>query len=153
MIRIRRNPVRNKNVLKCKKKKEIDFDYFLTTTARTWEIIKSDFSVCLFFIYFLFFLFNFTRLLLAGVAEDVQSRHACPNCHRTYKLRRLVFRHLRKGCDLATTETMANYHGYKTPLPAFRCNFCPFITFIREFQKTHNQEEHDGDCQPSLKRA
>ena len=112
-------------------------------------------SLFVYFLFiFLFFLFNFTRLLLAGVAEDVlQGRHACPNCHRTYKLRRLVFRHLRKGCDLATTETMANYHGYKTPLPAFRCNFCPFITFIREFKKKHNQEEHGNDCQPSLKRA
>ncbi|XP_046638214.1 protein tramtrack, beta isoform-like isoform X3 [Daphnia pulicaria] len=100
----RRNPVRNKNVLKC-------------------------------------------------VAEDVQSRHACPNCHRTYKHKTHVFGHLRKGCDLATTETMANYHGCITPLPAFRCNFCPFITFIREFIKTHNQKEHGGDYQPSLKRA
>ncbi|XP_046638216.1 protein tramtrack, beta isoform-like isoform X5 [Daphnia pulicaria] len=88
-----------------------------------------------------------------GVAEDVQSRHACPNCHRTYKHKTHVFGHLRKGCDLATTETMANYHGCITPLPAFRCNFCPFITFIREFIKTHNQKEHGGDYQPSLKRA
>ena len=102
-----------------------------------------------------FSLFNSIRLLLIGVTGDVQTRFACPNCHRTYKIRRLVYRHLRKGCDISTTETMANYQG-QTPLPAYRCMFCPYITFVKGFLKSHNQSQHGRPVSgrlPSLNRS
>jgi len=120
-------------------KKETNKNYFGLDflTSEKLEIISFDFLF-----YFSLSLFYSTRLLLVGVTGDVQTRFGCPNCHRTYKIRRLVYRHLRKGCDVATTETMANYHGDQTPLPAFRCNFCPYITFIKGFLKSHNQSGH-----------
>lgn len=121
------NPVRNKMFF-------ISKDFL---TFEMLEIISFDFL----FFFSLFSFLNSTRLLLIGVTGDVQTRFACPNCHRTYKIRRLVYRHLRKGCDILTTETMANYHG-QTPIPAYRCVFCPYITFVKGFLKAHNQREH-----------
>ncbi|XP_032783372.2 protein tramtrack, alpha isoform isoform X6 [Daphnia magna] len=78
-----------------------------------------------------------------GAEENGPSRVACPNCHRTYKYRRLLYRHLRQGCDVATPQTMANCRNAPpNHMPVFRCHFCPYVTFIKGFLNSHTQTEH-----------
>ncbi|KZS12078.1 Uncharacterized protein APZ42_023077 [Daphnia magna] len=73
--------------------------------------------------------------------EDGQSaRIVCPNCLRSYKTRRLLYRHLRQGCG----EVASGYReDQPCILPVFRCQFCPYITFIRGFLSRHNLSFHN----------
>ncbi|XP_045029089.1 protein tramtrack, beta isoform isoform X5 [Daphnia magna] len=76
-----------------------------------------------------------------GADEDGQSaRIVCPNCLRSYKTRRLLYRHLRQGCG----EVASGYReDQPCILPVFRCQFCPYITFIRGFLSRHNLSFHN----------
>ncbi|XP_046638158.1 protein tramtrack, beta isoform-like isoform X5 [Daphnia pulicaria] len=74
-----------------------------------------------------------------GAQVDEQTRVVCPNCHRTYKYRKLLYRHLRQGCG----EIASGYsQDQPCPLPVHRCPLCPYITFIRGFLNRHAVTAH-----------
>jgi hypothetical protein len=87
------------------------------------------------------FVFLSPRLPPTGAQVDEQTRVVCPNCHRTYKSRKLLYRHLRQGCG----EIVSGYsQDQPCPLPVHRCphHGCPYITFIRGFLNRHAVTAH-----------
>ncbi|XP_046657402.1 protein tramtrack, beta isoform-like isoform X4 [Daphnia pulicaria] len=74
-----------------------------------------------------------------GAEVDEQTRVVCPNCHRTYKYRKLLYRQLRQGCG----EIASGYsQDQPCPLPVHHCPLCPYITSIRGFLNRHAVTAH-----------
>lgn len=79
--------------------------------------------------------------------ESHVERFGCPNCHRSYKHRKHLYRHLRQGCDEMTTKTTAGRRdGQPSHMPFFRCSFCSYTTYLKASLLQHAQLEHNQDC-------
>ncbi|XP_057369560.1 protein tramtrack, beta isoform-like isoform X3 [Daphnia carinata] len=79
--------------------------------------------------------------------ESHVERFGCPNCHRSYKHRKHLYRHLRQGCDEMTTKTTADRRdGQPSHIPFFRCSFCSYTTYLKASLLQHAQLEHNQDC-------
>ena len=94
-----------------------------------------------FFCYILLLLFFYLLFWLAMVAgwkggQKLGERVPCPNCQRTYKNKKHLYRHLRSGCG-EEAERSNNCQ-----LPVFRCIVCPYRTYIRGFLNRHTQSMH-----------
>ncbi|XP_057369562.1 protein tramtrack, beta isoform-like isoform X6 [Daphnia carinata] len=68
-----------------------------------------------------------------------QSRVGCPNCHRTYKSNKFLYRHLRQGCGEVASGFREDQPCH---LPIYRCHLCSYITFIKGFLYRHSQTAH-----------
>ncbi|XP_046455562.1 protein tramtrack, beta isoform-like isoform X1 [Daphnia pulex] len=89
---------------------------------------------------------NYARTLaIEADPEAHQPLIKCPNCHFSYKFKKDLYRHLRMGCDeMTTATTVGSRDGQLCDLPVFRCNFCPYVTFVKSSVLRHVQSVHSN---------
>ena len=85
------------------------------------------------------FCFSLWPWLIGDEMDVDRSRVSCPNCQRSYKSKKLVYRHLRAGCGQVAYGWR---EGESCNFPVFRCQLCPYMAFTRGFLDKHNQTEH-----------
>ncbi len=105
-----------------------------------------------FFFFFSHWSLVFIQTLLLGNEMDDQSvdeRFGCPNCQRSYKHKKHLYRHLRQGCDEMTSETTTGQRdGRSNHIPIFRCSLCSYTTYLRSSLLQHTQIEHEQSVVP-----
>ncbi|XP_046638155.1 protein tramtrack, beta isoform-like isoform X2 [Daphnia pulicaria] len=88
--------------------------------------------------------------------QSLDERFGCPNCRRSYKHKKHLYRHLRQGCDEMTSEAAAaagQRDGQSSHIPIFRCSLCSYTTYLRASLFQHTQIEHEQTVIPPSLRA
>ncbi len=119
--------------------------------------LNKNSAIKLFWLFFFFSslvpCFFFLPTILLGYEMDDQSldeRFGCPNCRRSYKHKKHLYRHLRQGCDEMTSEAAAGQRdGQSSHIPIFRCSLCSYTTYLRASLFQHTQIEHEQTVVPS----
>jgi rubredoxin len=78
--------------------------------------------------------------------QSLDEHFRCPNCRRSFKHKKNLYRHLRQGCDEITSEaaaTAGQRDGQSSHIPIFRCSLCSYTTYLRASLFQHTQIEHE----------